>query len=91
MIVEFESDPVEWPQGMEWNGRRAVDMCWVASISPWRFSKTVTGTSMLMCGSQAWFTVSMPYSDVMTLWLKAKGLEAINASSVIVIGGHPAT
>ena len=76
MIVEFEAHPDNWTGRMEWRGKRAVDMCWVAAVEPWEYrflDQHLTGTSMLLCGGQAWFSVNMPYSDVMALWVKAKG------------------
>ena len=77
MIVEFESGADNWDGVMKWRNKRGVNMRWVAAAEPWEYrfcDQHLTGTSMLMCGSQSWFTVSMPYADVMALWCKAKGL-----------------
>lgn len=77
-IVEYDTTPVcrnDAATGgyiFDWQGRRSVDLRWVASATPWE----THFTEITLCGAGAAASVLIrcPYSDFMRDWARAKGV-----------------
>lgn len=81
-VVELECEPeFKYPTlsepdravRVEWRGKIAVDLRWVAAARP--VGGEVSATSVSLCGSGRFdSTLNIPYSEFMALWMKAKGI-----------------
>jgi len=69
-IVEFETSPEPYYDDKpmwRWHGKVSVDLQWVAGAQIY-----AEFTSILLAGSQHWFTINCPYGRFMEMWMAAR-------------------